>query len=110
MLGLQRFQPPSPDDAVAWAAEQRWLLEDARLVREIQIAGVCLAAVLIIVAISIAFELQGLARLCALVICFGFARIIYLIVKRYRMFLEIKTAAGMTRKEAIAEFASRYSG
>ncbi len=109
MPGLQRFQPPSPDNTAAWAAEQRWLYEDARLVREIQIIGLSLGAVLAILGVGVAFALRGLAILCVIACCGGMARIIYLIVKRYRMFLDIKTAAGMARKEAIAEFISRYS-
>jgi hypothetical protein len=39
MLRFQRFRPPSPDDRAAWAAEQRWLIEDARLVGEIHVIG-----------------------------------------------------------------------
>ena len=109
MLGFQRFRPPSPDDGAAWSAEQRWLIEDARLVGEINIVGLCLAAVLIVAAAGAAFGLRAIAGICAVACCGGIARIVYLIVRRYRMFVDIKMAGGMTKKEAVLEFVSRYS-
>ena len=61
MLGFQRFHPPSPDDGTAWTAEQRWLIEDARLIGEIHLIGLCLATVLIVAAGGATFGLRALA-------------------------------------------------
>jgi hypothetical protein len=109
MLGFQRFNPPSPDDGAAWAAEQRWLIEDARLVGEIHRIGLGLAAALIVTAVGATFGLRALAGFCLFACCGGIARIVYLLVRRYRMFVDIKTAGGMTRKAAVLEFIARYS-
>jgi hypothetical protein len=109
MLRFQRFRPPSPDDRAAWAAEQRWLIEDARLVGEIHVIGLCLAAALIVAAVGATFGLRALAGFCFLACCGGVARIVYLIIRRYRMFVDIKIAGGMTKKGAVLEFNSRYS-
>jgi hypothetical protein len=109
MLRFQPFRPPSPDDGVAGAAEQRWLIEDARLVGEIHVIGLCLAATLIVAAVGATLGLRALAGFCFFACCGGIARIVYLIIRRYRMFVDIKIAGGMTRKEAVLEFILRYS-
>jgi hypothetical protein len=51
-----------------------------------------------------------LAGVCFIACCGAVARIVYLIVRRYRMFVDIKMTGGMTKKEAVLEFISRYSG
>jgi hypothetical protein len=109
MLGFQRFHPPSPDDGAEWVAEQRWLIADARLIGEVHIIGLGLGATLIFAVVGATFELRELAAVCFSACCGGVARIVYLIVRRYRMFVDIKMAGGMTEKEAASEFISRYS-
>jgi hypothetical protein len=109
MLGFRRFHPPSLDDGAAWTAEERWLIEDARLVADIHVIGLFLAAALIVAAVGATFGLRALAGFCFFACCGGVARIVYLLVRRYRMFVNIKTAGGMTKKETLLEFISRYS-
>jgi hypothetical protein len=106
---LQRYNPPSPGDRAAWDAEQRWLAAEAEIGRQIMYAALVIAASLIAAAGAVIYELLAVPRLLIIVCLGGMARVIFLIVKRHRTFIAIKTAGGMTKEEAISEELDRYS-
>jgi hypothetical protein len=89
MLGFRR---PSSDDKVVSPAEQRWLAEETRLRRRLGIATTAVAAGIIATCVTASLGQLALARVCAIAVFAGMARVIYLIIGRRRRFIDIKMA------------------
>jgi hypothetical protein len=106
---MHSYQSPSPADGAAGAAEQRWSIEDARLRRQFTIAGLCIAGSVAATYLAASRGELGLARISLVLVLGGMARVIYLIRERYRRFIAIKMAAGLTKEEAVSEFNRRFN-
>jgi hypothetical protein len=110
MPGWGRYQPPSPDDGMAYAAEQRWLIAEAEIGRQFVHVAIGTVASLVATFFSALNGQLFLARAFSIAIFCCVVRVIFLIVRRHRTFIDIKIAGGMTRQEALTEMLSRYGG
>ena len=103
MLRLPQYRPPSPDDGASWATEQRWLIAEAEIARHIAYAAIGIVASLVATFVTANYGQTEWARVFC-ICCFGaIGRVIFLIIKRHRVFIDIKMAGGMTKHEAILE-------
>jgi len=103
-------RPPPFDDEAAWLAEQRWLEREARFSRGFIIAAIWLVGALVATYLAASFALPILARLSCIVVFGGMARVVYLCFQRHRIFIAVKTAAGMSKEQAVSESNMRFGG
>jgi hypothetical protein len=102
------LEQPSSDAAAAPLSEQRWLQEEARFRRHFVVVALLIAAGIFATCVLADLGQLTLARLCCITVFGGMARVIYLIIERRRRFIAVKMQGGMTRKQAVSEFNSRF--
>jgi hypothetical protein len=103
-------RPPPFDEQAARLGEQPWLEEEARLARSFVIAAIWLVGGLAATYLAASFAYPILARLFCIVVFGGMARVVYLCIQRHRTFIAVKTAAGMTKGQALSESNRRFGG
>jgi hypothetical protein len=86
------------------------LEQEARFSRGFIIAAVWLVGSLVATYLAASFALPILARRFCIVIFGGMARVVYLCFQRHRIFIAVKTAAGMSKEQAVSESNMRFGG
>ncbi len=101
---------PSTNKRSAEFAEERWQIEVKRFNRRQTALGIGIAACILASYPAASAGLKILAGLCAVGALAGAAAVIYLRVRNYRLFIEIRMTGGMTREQALSEWTQRFGG